>query len=233
MYEETLTQWTERIQGIPIVEPLYANDSFVCMLLACFFILSAALSSGGKMLEDILSDFFLPREYAKEGTKTTHALYMRLGMFSISFMATALFFAVYVIRSGAFEMTQGFRLTLLFFVLLVAVYALKQGLYRAVNWVFFDKMQAVAWRWSYSNWVILSGVLMFLISLSSVFFDLSAHALSILLVSYVILVEICLFFKAFHIFYAKKYGVLLLIVYLCTLELMPLLLAGKALVLYL
>ena len=185
------------------------------------------------MLEDILSDFFLPREYAKEGTKTTHALYTRLGMFSVSFMSTALFFAIYVIRRGAFEMEQGCRLALLFFALLIVIYILKQGLYRMVNWVFFDKAQIVSWRWSYSNWIILSGVFMFVISLSSVFFDLSARALSILLLLYIVLIEICLFFKAFHIFYAKKYGVLLLIVYLCTLELMPLLLAGKALVLYL
>lgn len=233
MYEETLTQCTERIPGIPVMEPLYVNDCFVGVLLVSFFVLSVVLSCGWKMLEGILSDFFLPREYTKEGTKTTHALYMRLGMYSVSFMTTALFFAVYVIRHGALEMAQGFRLTLLFLALLVAVYVLKQGLYRAVNWVFFDKVQALAWRWSYSNWVILSGILMFVISLSSVFFDLSAHALDILLVLYIVLIEICLFFKAFHIFYAKKYGVLLLIVYLCTLELMPLLLAGKALVLYL
>ena len=42
-----------------------------------------------------------------------------------------------------------------------------------------------------------------------------------------------LFFKAFHIFLAKKYGGLQLFVYLCTLELIPLLLVGKALVQYL
>ena len=102
-----------------------------------------------------------------------------------------------------------------------------------VNWVFFDKAHIAAWEQSYGDWTIISGAIMYVITVLSVLLDFPTHILTILAVSYVFLIEIGLFFKAFHIFYAKKYGVLLLIVYLCTLELMPLLLAGKALVLYL
>ena len=43
--------------------------------------------------------------------------------------------------------------------------------------------------------------------------------------------KVC-YFVFYYIFSAKKYGILQIFVYLCTLELMPLLAAAKALVLF-
>ena len=233
MHQDTLTQWTERIQGIPGIEPLYANDCFVSVLLVCFFVIAAILSSGENILSTTIDSFFRPHEEAKEGVRTTSAQYQRIGMMGVSFLTTALFMTVLLIRRGSLpEAPESHMLPILFGGAIVG-YLLKQGLFGAVNWVFFDHSQTVAWRQSYASWMILSGVPMFVLSMMSVFFELSQRGLTILLVLYIIAMEICLFFKAFHIFYVKRYGSLLLIVYLCTLELMPLLLAGKALVLYL
>ncbi len=233
MHQDTLTQWTERIQGIPGIEPLYANDCFVSVLLVCFFVIAAILSSGENILSTTLDGFFRPHEEAKEGVRTTSAQYQRIGMLGVSFLTTALFMTVLLLRRGGLAEIPGSHILLIMFGGAIVSYLLKQGLFGAVNWVFFDRSQSVAWRQSYAGWMILSGVPMFILSMLSVFFELSQRGLTILLVLYIITMEICLFFKAFHIFYAKKYGSLLLIVYLCALELIPLLLAGKALVLYL
>lgn len=232
MHTDTLIHCAERIQGIPAIAPLYGNDCFVCILIICFFIIAAVLSSREAVLDDTFSDFFLLREHTKEGVKTTQTLYMRLGLFLVSLVSTSLFLTAYLLRRGVFDVGHSHYALLTLSGLLLGAYLLKQVLFRAVNWVFFDKSQTSAWYYSYANWVILSGALMFLVALLSVFFDLSLHAMSIFGILYIILVEIGLFYKAFHIFYAKRYGLLQLFVYLCTLELMPLLLAGKALVFY-
>ena len=230
MRNDTIIQWTAGIEGIPATGALYANDLFVCILLAGFFLIAAMLASNENILDNILGNFFSPREHT--GTKTTSALYLRLGMYGVCFMSTALFLTAYLVRQSSLDVGQENYMLPLLLGLTTAGYLLKLGLFKVVNWVFFDKAQTLAWKQSYADWTILSGSIMYVISLLAVLLDFSAHTLTIFAVAYVILIEICLFFKAFHIFYIKKYGVLQLIVYLCTLELIPLLLAGKVLVLY-
>ncbi|MBR5841244.1 MAG: DUF4271 domain-containing protein [Bacteroidaceae bacterium] len=233
MHQDTFTQWTERIQGIPSMEPLYANDGFVSVLLVCFFVIAAILSSGENIISTTIKNLFRPHEETNEGVRTTSAQYQRIGMLGISLLSTALVMTVYLIGRGHFTSAAESYFLPLLFGIFIGIYLLKIGVFNAINWVFFDRSQMVAWRQSYANCIMLAGIPMFMLAIASVFLELSQRGLTILLLLCIITLEICLFFKAFHIFCAKKYGVLLLIVYLCTLELMPLLLAGKALVLYL
>ena len=215
------------------MEPLYANDCFVSVLLICFFVIAAILSSGENILSTTIQNFFHPHEDTNEGVRTTSAQYQRIGMLGISLMSTALVMTVFLMRRRHLACVPADYFLPLPFGVSIGVDLLKIGVFNAINWVFFDHSQMVSWRQSYTNCIMLSGIPMFVLAIVSVFLELSQRGLTILLLLCIITLEICLFFKAFHIFCAKKYGVLLLIVYLCTLELMPLLLAGKALVLYL
>lgn len=233
MSQQAIEQLTERIQGIPIEEPLYANDCFVSILLICFFVLAIVLADKGNILGNMLQGFFQPRENVNEGVRTSRNYYLRLSMYGVSFISLSLVFTICLTLGNVVRDTSILTVTLLSFGLSIAFYLLKQGLFRMVDWVFLDKSHAQVWHRSYSNWVILSGIFLYLITFVSVFLDLSLSILLILLVVYVVLIEMCLFYKAFHIFCAKKYGGLQLFVYLCTLELIPLLLVGKVLVLYL
>ena len=225
-----MTQWSESIQGIPTVQPLYADDWFVGILLVCFFIVAAVLSDQDNFLGNLVKEFFLPRKSTDDGIKTSNKFYMRLGLYGVTFMSMALFFTVFLVREG---MPYAYRELLLFFVAFMAIYILKQGIYRAVNWVFFDRGHIMLWRYYYSNWIILSGISIYLVAAGAVLFDLCSEVIAFLLVLHVSLTEMCLFFKAFQIFSSKKYGGLQLFVYLCTLELIPLLLVGKGLVIFL
>lgn len=228
MQTDTIAPWTERIQGIPTAEPFYANDLFVCILLGGFFILATTLASNGDILREVVKKFFLPHE----STKTTNTLRLRIGLYVIGFISASLLFTTLLIRRGAIDTTQSMPTLPLVLVAILVVYLLKLGVFKVVNWVFFDKPHNMAWQQSYIDWSILSGGIMYVTCLLAIFFNLSAHALSISLVFFTFLTETLLFFKAFHIFYIKRYGVLKLFVYLCTLELMPLLVVGKALVLF-
>lgn len=230
--EETI-QWSERIQGIPAGQPLYADDCFVGILLTGLFLLVVALADKGNLLGNMLSGFFLPRKQADEGVKTTSSLYIQMGLFVNAFMATALFLTVYIMRRDTYGVGDTYRMLGVLFVAAIMAFLLKLGVYRMVNWVFSDKSQALLWQHSYTHWVIISGISMYGISVAVVFFDLCSTAMTILMVVHLVVSEICLFVRAFHIFLSKKYGVLQLFVYLCTLEIVPLLVAGKALTQYL
>ena len=227
MNEAMTTQWSGPVQGIQAQQPLYADNCFVGLLLIGFFIIAMVLSDRKNYLGNLLAGFFLARKNTGEGVKTVNTFYMKMGLFVNAFMTSALFMTVYVARLAGSPAQYGLLLALFATVLLM--YLLKQGLYRMVNWVFFDKAHITVWQHGYADWVLLSGLLMYLVCVVAVFFDLCSRGMAILLVSYLVVSEICLFFKAFRIFLAKKYGGLHLFVYLCTLEIIPLLLAGKLL----
>lgn len=229
MHEEEILQWSERIQSIPAEQPLYADNCYVAILLVGLFILVAALADKGNLLGNMLSQFFLPRKRTEEGVKTTSSQYIQLGLFANAFISTALFLTIYIIRRGNYDVVHNYRMLCLLFIALIAAFLLKQVIYKAVNWVFSDKSQMLIWQHSYANWAIISGLSMYVTTTATVFLDLCSTAMTILLIAHIILIEICLFFKAFHIFLTKKHGGLQLFAYLCTLEIMPLLVAGKAL----
>ncbi len=229
MHEEDILQWNERIQSIPAEQPLYANNCYVTILLAGLFILVVALSDKGNLLGNILNQFFLPRKRTDEGVKTTSSQYIQLGLFANAFITTALFLTIYIIRRGNHAAVHDYRILCLLFVALIAAFLFKQGVYKAVNWVFSDKSQMNLWQHCYANWAIISGLSMYVTTMVTVFLDLCSTTMTILLIAHIILIETCLFLKAFHIFLTKKHGGLQLFIYLCTLEIMPLLVAGKAL----
>lgn len=224
--------WSEKVQGIPNHAPLYTDDLLVILLLGCFFIMAAVLSDKDGFLGGILKGFFLPREdSSEEGFNTLRGLYMRLGMLVVSFFSVAVLISAYISQSVDTGLSIG-TLIMSSFVALFVLYIAKQGLFWVVNWTFFDVRRAGLWRNCYTNWQMLAGVAAYPCSLFVVFLDWNASVVVKALLVWLVIAEICLFFKAFHIFLTKKYGGLQLFIYLCTLELIPLLFIGKALVLY-
>ena len=222
----------ERVQGIPEYAPLYTDDFLVGILLGAFFILSAVLSDKDGFLGEILKGFFLPREKSsKEGFNTVRGVYMRIGALVVSFLSVAILISIYLLRLVDIRMSIG-GLVLLSFCTVSALYFVKQTLFWVINWTFFDVRRAGLWRYCYANWLMLSGVIAYPCAILMVFMDCSASIVATALLVWIILSEICLLFKAFHIFLTKKYGVLQLFIYLCTLELIPILFIGKALVRY-
>ena len=220
----------ERVQGVPNDIPHYADNSLVMILLSSFFILSAVFADKDGFINDILKGFFLPRESSENLPNTMRRLYMRIGMLLVSFISGALLLSIYVSQTIVVTLPYS-KLIGLFFISLIALYTVKQGLFRLVNWIFFVRQQTILWHNCYSNWVALSGIPLYLSALLAVFGDWDANIIARTVLIVLILVEIGLFFRAFHIFLAKRYGSLQLFIYLCTLEIMPLLFIGKALIL--
>ncbi len=220
-----------QIQAIPISQPHYANDLWVCGILACTFCMAAVLSDRKHYLTHLLKGFFLPRENAIEGVRTSNIVYLRISMYLVSLASASLLLALYVsgktptaMDAGMLWLTAGIGTGLF--------YLLRIGLFAMTNRIFFDPATTKTWEQSYASWTILSSIPLFLMAVTAIFFNLAPKAILFLLAIGGSALEMCLLYKAFHIFSVKKYGILQIFVYLCTLELMPLLVAAKALVLF-
>lgn len=227
----TDTLLTEVVEAIPALQPHYADNFLVCGVLLCTFILAAIFSDRKYYLSHLLQEFFRPREQAIEGTRTTNIVYMRMGLYFVGLSSIALLLSIYASEPQT-TTKESINLCLVAGGTALLFYLLRLLLFSATNRIFFDYSTIALWEQSYANWTILSAIPLYILCVVSVFFNLSSHVILPLLVVGAILLEICLLYRAFHIFSSKRYGILQIFIYLCALELMPLLVAGKALVLF-
>ena len=109
-------------------------------------------------------------------------------------------------------------------------YLLRTVLYAFVNTVFFDKESNDNWMESYHLLTVVSGILFLPLALLVVFYELDFSNWQILFLFLASIVEIFLIFKTYHIFFEGALGFLHLILYLCTLEFLPLLTLWKGMV---
>ena len=221
---------TEQIQAIPVSSPHYANELWVVGVLVSTFILGAVFSDRKHYYIRLLRDFFLPRERAVEGARTTTIAYMRMGMYLVGLSSVSLLVAI-AFEDSSIMVGQAYLWLLIGGVVLLC-YLVKVLIFAATNRIFFDHSTVALWEYSYAAWTILASVPLYLLCVCVLFFNIPPRFIFLLLGIGVVVLEICLLYKAFHIFSSKKYGILQIFVYLCTLELMPLLVVGKALVLF-
>lgn len=110
-----------------------------------------------------------------------------------------------------------------FFLLWAAYFLLKRMTAGFVNWVFFRKEKIFTWRRTYTFIYALEAVLFLLLALTVVYLPISHEDALLFTAFLVFFVKIIMLFKTYQIFFPKLYGTLHLIVYFCTLELIPLL----------
>lgn len=231
MNSEDTIMLAERIQGIPASQPLYADDFMVCILIVCGIILAAVISDRKHFLARLLKGFFLPREIIVEHVRTTNVFYMRMEMSLVAFSSVGLLLTGCLsskplpIESTGLIWLLATSVTLLFHHLRVLLFVMTDR-------IFLDKATLVSWERNYSNWALLSSIPLYFSAIVAIFSDLAPHTILWLLGICVVLIEICLLYKAFCIFSERKHGILQLFLYLCTLELIPLLVAAKVLVLF-
>lgn len=100
-------------------------------------------------------------------------------------------------------------------------------LYSFVNWIFFDKDQNISWRKAYFDLLVATGFLLFPLILLIVYFNLKSEISQMVILLVVLFTKILLFYKCIRNFFSHLHGFLHLILYFCTLEIIPDLLLWK------
>ena len=105
-------------------------------------------------------------------------------------------------------------------------FLLKALIYRLVNWVFFDRTHSRKWMESYYFLTAFFLGLMLPVAIAYLFTDISLVAVSNCILALLILYELLLLFKLITNFPTKLYGKMLIFLYFCTAEILPILIAG-------
>ena len=93
--------------------------------------------------------------------------------------------------------------------------------YSFLGWIFFDASRTGLWMESYSTLLYYLGFTFFPFALFLVYFDLSLQATVIIGLFLVFFTKILMLYKWIKLFCGNLYGILLLILYFCALEIIP------------
>ena len=94
-------------------------------------------------------------------------------------------------------------------------------IYNIVNWTFFDKKDSQNWNHIFSLVLLVEGILLFPVVLLQVYTSISTMILLICTLTIVLFAKIMIFYKQYAIFFRRFGGFLQIILYFCTLEIIP------------
>jgi len=97
----------------------------------------------------------------------------------------------------------------------------KWGIYKTINWIFFEKSRNLSWTLSYFNIIVWLGLVLLPVISLMVYFDLTTQSSFIFMALAIISAKILLLWKCFNNFFGKFHGIFHLILYFCTLEILP------------
>ena len=116
-----------------------------------------------------------------------------------------------------------------FLLLWLSYFLLKRLTCSFVNWIFFRSEKIFTWQRAYTFLFVAEAVFSLVVALVAVYLPVSSEQVLFMSLFLVALFKLLLLFKTYQIFFPKLYGTLHLIVYFCTLELMPLLVLQQVL----
>jgi hypothetical protein len=217
----------------PVAYRPFADSGITLCVLLAFFVLAYVLTNGKRYLAQQIKNLFYMRERASLFAVETGAdvRYRTLLVFLTNLLLGIFFFDFTYDRMP--ELFQERPPLLLLGVYVGAVllfFLVRLLLYQGINLIFFEKSKRHQWVDSYLLIYSLLGILLFPLMLLVVFFDLANPTSYILFIILAAFGEIMLIYKCFNIFFSKRHGTLHLILYLCTLEMVPCYLLWQALI---
>ena len=219
-----LLTWITGFKGMPIPYSPKLDDGITILLLCCFFISAYVLSRSRKFLVQLMKDFLLNRERTSIFAATTAAdmRYMLLLILQTCVLGAVCTFNYLIdVRPELGERIPPYILLGVYLVIALLYLFWKWVTYSFLGWIFFDGNRTSLWMESYSTLLYYLGFALFPFALFLVYFDLSLLATVIIGLFLMFFTKILMFYKWIKLFCNNLYGVLLLILYFCALEIIP------------
>ncbi|MBO4664260.1 MAG: DUF4271 domain-containing protein [Bacteroidaceae bacterium] len=110
-----------------------------------------------------------------------------------------------------------------------AIIYIRAIVYSIVNWVFFAKDENHRWNVGYFLLVVVMSYFVSLLAIASVFLQLDIKTVTLCVVFLYVLYELLHLYKLFVNFKFKRYGAVLIFLYFCSVEMLPIMLIGHVL----
>ena len=211
--------------GDPIPYTMH-NDNVITALLLCFFIL--AIISFANVKEFIVRQaknfFYLPHEGTTETGETAVEVRFRLFLVVLVSMLFALLYYFYTLQyvGETFVLDSSYLLIAIFFGVFLGYFLLKTLFYIVVNNVFFDGKRNRQWLKSLSFIIAIEVVLSFPAVLGMTYMGFAPADVEIYLAIVLLFVKLLTIYKCFIIFFRRNVIRFQIILYLCALEMIPL-----------
>lgn len=205
------------------------DDVFIIVLLFAGLLLVIAITDKNCYLRQLFAGYSLghSRRFSDE-VRSSRSIYIRILLIVQACISFSLCLGNGLFASNMISSHADLLKVLLWGAVGVAAWLLiKTIFFSIVNAILFTPPQTSAWNQVFTDTFIILGIALFPFAVVGTFFNLSTSTLSIIALTMIAVAEIWLSVKAFHIFFVKKYGGLQLLLYLCTLEWIPLLVIGK------
>jgi len=220
-----LTDWD--VAGVLRAETVASDGWNVFAMLLMLGVLVALLAKNREFLLYRFRDFLTNERRFSNAAMMTDAseLPQTLVLLVITCCSFSFIFHDFLakIPSVAQWLGESFHLYAVIFALMLLFILSKAFLYKVVNWVFFPSAKNQKWMSSYFFLTSMTSFVVFLVAALYMFVNISYLEVAICLLVLLFLYELLLFYKLNVNFQAKKYGQLLIFLYFCAVEIVPLL----------
>ena len=225
LYHPELAHEPFGVAGDPVPYNISNDNIISSLLLGCFVmtLLAFALSKNF-VIQQIKYFFYIPkREDIKTPTSSEVIALMYFTLQTCLLLAMAYFFYVKAYVADTFVYEDEYLFIGLIFLMILIYTILKYPLYTLVNYTFFSGKNNGPWIHTMLLLSAIEGALLFPAILFQSYFDAPPQNVITYAVFVLVLVKIFTFYKCFVIFFRKNGLFLQIILYFCTLEIIPLL----------
>ena len=225
LYHPELAHEPFGVAGDPVPYNISNDNIISSLLLGCFVmtLLAFALSKNF-VIQQIKHFFYIPkREDIKTPTSSEVIALMYFTLQTCLLLAMAYFFYVKAYVADTFVYEDEYLFIGLIFLMILIYTILKYPLYTLVNYTFFSGNNNGQWIHTMLLLSAIEGALLFPAILFQSYFDAPPQNVITYAVFVLVLVKIFTFYKCFVIFFRKNGLFLQIILYFCTLEIIPLL----------
>ena len=221
------------VAGDPVPYSVQHDNVIVSLLLLLFVLATIAFSNTRHFVVRQTKNFFnANRDGLTEITETAVEIRFQAFLTFLNSLLLAMLFYFYTLNfiGETFILDSQYLLIAIFLGISVAYFLIKVLLYTMVNNVFFDSKKNRQWMKSFLYITSIEGALLFPLVVLWTYFDISIQNAVIYVIIVLLIVKILELFKCFLIFFRQNVVKLQIILYFCTLEIIPMLLFWGALV---
>ena len=220
------------VAGAPVPYTIRGDNMFTSLLLLCIVLFVVSIANSQRFIANQLKDFFYMPNYNDQMVETMGEVRFQLFLMLLGCLLFSISSYSYVTTyvGDTFLFDDDFLLISLIFGCFVGYFLLKWLLYRLVNVVFYKGSNKVLqWDRSFLFIGALEGSLLFPAVLLQVYFELSIQNVTYYYVFVITITKLLTFYKSWTIFFRQNGMILQNFLYFCALEITPLLIFTRAL----
>ena len=214
------------VAGDPVPYRVHNDNVITSLLLACFLV-SIYLFANARLffVKEVKNFFYTPREERTDFSETGNELRYQVFLVGITSLLISLLFYFHTLYyiGETFILQSQYTLIAIYFVIVIIYVGVKMGLYTFVNLVFFNGKRNQQWLKSFLFIITLEGVLLFPAVLLGGYYEMDIHNVTTYVIISILFVKLLTIYKCFIIFFRQNVVSLQIILYFCTLEIVPVL----------